>query len=267
MKFILGEKLDMTQVWQADRKIAVTRVKVGPCVVTQVKTKAVDGYEAVQLGFGDKKAKNIRKPQLGHLKDLGNFRYLREFRLEEPTTLKTGDQIDVSTFTAGDEVQAVGVTKGRGFQGVVKRHGFHGQDKTHGNKDQLRMPGSIGACGPAHVFKGMRMPGRMGNDQQTLPHLQVVEVRPEEGVLYISAGLPGARHSLILLSGAGELTLANNQPVVEPVAEAVKVAEAVPVVAETTEETKTEETPEVAEVKAEATTEEVAVEKKEEVKQ
>ena len=212
MKFILGEKIDMTQVWQEGRKVAVTRVKVGPCVVTQVKTPANDGYEAVQLGFGDKKAKNIAKPQLGHLKNLGNFRYLKEFRLESPTDLKVGDKIDATTFAVNDEVQVTGISKGKGFAGVVKRHGFHGQDKTHGNKDQLRMPGSIGAGGPAHVFKGMRMPGRMGNDQVTIKNLQVVEVLPQENILYISAGLPGARHSLVLISGEGELTLANSQP-------------------------------------------------------
>ncbi len=139
MKFIIGTKLEMTQIWKGDNVVAVTKVQTGPCVVTQVKTMEKDGYTAVQIGYGEKKKKNIKKPQQGHLKKLGNLRYLREFQIEEGVVeLKKGDKIDANSFAEGDKISVTGTSKGKGFQGVVKRYGFHGQDKTHGNKDQLR---------------------------------------------------------------------------------------------------------------------------------
>jgi large subunit ribosomal protein L3 len=206
MKFIIGKKIEMTQVWTNDKVAAVTKVSVGPCVVTQVKNNGSDGYNAVQLGFGEKKEKNINKPQKGHLKNLSNFRYLREFRVED-TDLKRGDEIDLASFVNGDKVVVSSISKGKGFQGVVKRHGFKGTKKTHGNKDQLRMPGSIGATGPAHVFKGTRMGGRMGGDQVTIKNQELVEVDKENNIILIKGSIPGARNSLVLISGEGDLKL------------------------------------------------------------
>lgn len=204
MKFIIGKKLDMTQVWQGEKSVAVTRVQIGPCTVTQVKTEDKDGYQAVQLGFGKKKEKNIKKPQVGHLKTLGDIRYMREFRAEAGE-LKRGDKIDINSFSAGDIVKVTATSKGKGFQGVVKRHGFKGSKTTHGNKDQTRMPGSIGATGPAHVFKGTKMGGRMGGDQVTISSLEIIEVNKDNNTLLIKGAVPGARNGLVLIQGEGEL--------------------------------------------------------------
>ncbi len=209
----------MTQLWKGDDMVAVTKIQAGPCVVTQVKDGDKDGYMAVQLGYGEKKEKNIAKPQKGHLAKLKtknskfktNLRYLREFRIKEDIKLDMGDVIDVSTFEEGDKVKVTGTSKGKGFQGVVKRHGFHGQDASHGNKDQLRMPGSIGATGPARVFKGMRMPGRMGGDKVSVKNLEIVEVDKENNILYVKGAVPGARNGLVLISGDGELKTVNNE--------------------------------------------------------
>ena len=193
MKFILGAKIEMTQIWKGNDVVAVTKVQVGPCVVTQVKDNNKDGYNAAQIGYGEKKEKNIAKPQKGHLAKLKtqnsklktNLRYLKEFRITDDVNLNIGDVIDASAFEQGDIVKVSGTSKGRGFQGVVKRHGFHGQNKSHGTKDQLRMPGSIGATGPAHVFKGVRMPGRMGGDKVSVNNLEIVEIDKENNILYI----------------------------------------------------------------------------------
>ena len=221
MKFIIGKKIDMTQVWQGEKVIAVTKVQAGPCPVVQVKTaKTKDGYSAVQLGFGEKKEKNIRKPQLGKLKKAGivskdgknNLKYLREFR-DEVKDLKVGDMISVDTFDVGDTVKATGTSKGKGFQGGVRRHGWHGHNETHGTKDQVRTSGSIGAGGPQHVFKGLRMPGRMGNARATTSNLKIVQIDKANNILYISGAVPGARNGLVLIYGDGELKIA--QPKVE----------------------------------------------------
>lgn len=239
MKFIIGKKIEMTQVWQGDKVVAVTRVQAGPCVVTQVKNIENDGYKAVQLGFGKRKEKNIAKPQKGHMKGLGAFMSMKEFRTEAGET-KVGDVINVDTFAVGDGIQVIGVSKGKGFQGVVKRHGFKGSKKTHGNKDQLRMPGSAGATGPAHVFKGMRMGGRMGGDQVTVKNLEIVAVDTENNILSIKGAVPGARNGLVLISGEGELKIsqANTETKEEKIEEVVAVAEEV----ETSEaETKSED--------------------------
>jgi len=206
MKFIIGKKIEMTQVWQGDKVVAVTRVQAGPCVVTQVKNQEKDGYQAVQLGYGQRKEKNINKPQKGHTKGLGSFASMREFRAEA-ANLKTGDVISVDTFSTGDAIQVTGISKGKGFQGVVRRHGFKGSKKTHGNKDQLRMPGSAGATGPAHVFKGMRMAGRMGGDRVTVKNLEIVGVDKENNELLIKGAVPGARNGLILVLGAGDIVI------------------------------------------------------------
>lgn len=211
MKFIIGKKIEMTQVWQGETVVAVTKVKTAPCTVIQIKNMEKDGYSAVQLGFGVRKEKNIKKPQKGHFKKLGNFAKVREFRVldEETAKLKTSDTIDLSSFIKGDKIQITSISKGKGFQGVVKRYGFKGTKKTHGNKDQLRMPGSIGATGPAHVFKGTRMGGRMGCDQVTLKNLEIIDVDLENNILSVSGSVAGARNSLVLVSGEGELKVKN----------------------------------------------------------
>jgi len=221
MKFIIGKKIEMTQVWKGERVFPVTKIKAGPCTVVQVKNSGRDGYESVQLGYESKKDKHTAKPQKGHFGDLGNFRYLREFRTDtdqagkgearaESVKLKRGDVIEAASFQAGDIVKISGTSKGKGFQGVVKRHGFHGQDKTHGTKDQVRMPGSIGSTGPQRVFKGVRMPGRMGNEKVTTANLEIIGIDSQNGIIFIKGAVPGARNSLVLICGEGEIVLARS---------------------------------------------------------
>lgn len=201
MRFILGKKLGMTQVFREDGTIVpVTRVQAGPCTVTQVKTREKDGINSVQVGFGEQKKFRIKKPGQGHLKDIATVRFMRDFAIEENHELGRGDVFTVKIFQPGEKVQVVGRSKGKGFQGVVKRHGFHGSPASHGHKDQLRMPGSIGATDPARVFKGKRMPGHMGDAQVTVKNLEIVEIDPEENELLIKGAIPGARGGLLLIS-------------------------------------------------------------------
>ena len=217
MKFILAEKKEMTQLFGADGSvIPVTRVVAGPCVVVQTKTVDRDGYTAVQLAFGA--TKNLKKPQLGHLKKFGQFRYLKEFKVtaDQAKQLPTGQKITVTAFQPGDMVKVSGTSKGRGFQGVVKRHHFRGQKASHGHKDQLRHSGSIGAGGVQHVLKGMRMGGRMGGNQVTMINLEVIKVDPDTNTLYIKGAVPGARNNLLLISGPGDIIIE-----MEPTPEAV----------------------------------------------
>lgn len=195
MKFILAKKLEMSQVFRPDGTVVpVTLLQAGPCVVTQVKDMNTDGYKAVQVGFMP--AKKVSKPIEGHLKDLAKLRELREFRMEEDISLKRGDTIEASSFAPGDVVNVTGTSKGKGFQGVVKRHHFHGAPASHGHKDQQRMPGSSGAGGVQHVFKGVRKPGRMGGDTVTVKNLEVVEVR-DGGVLAVKGAVPGPRNAVL----------------------------------------------------------------------
>ncbi len=203
-KFILGKKLNMTQKFQEDGTVVpVTAVQAGPCTITQVKGDK-EGYTAVQIGFGNKK--KINKPLAGHLKDLANFRFLKEFKVKNTDNLAKGKTFDVSTFEVGDILKITGVSKGKGFQGVVKRHGFKGGPASHGHKDQLRMPGSIGATAPARVFKGTRMGGRMGTDTVTVSNLELIEIDRENNILYIKGAVPGARNGLIMIKTEGELS-------------------------------------------------------------
>jgi large subunit ribosomal protein L3 len=218
MKFILGTKLNMTQVWEGDEHVSITCVQAGPCFVTQIKQKETDGYNAIQVGYGERKDKNINKPQKGHLKkanikinDKKTLRYSKEFRTDENNDINLSDMIDVSTFEKGDKIQVTSTSKGKGFQGVVKRHGFSGSKKTHGNKDQLRMPGSIGATGPAHVFKGMKMGGRMGGDRVTLKNLEIIDVDIENNVLSIKGAIPGAISGLVQILGKGDLKITKGE--------------------------------------------------------
>ena len=176
--------------------VPVTIVTAGPTVVTQIKTKKSDGYDAVQVGFGEKNSKNLSKAVKGHLKDLGNFRYIKEFRKEADEKLKVGDTFNVADlFKVGDKIQVSGVSKGKGFQGVVKRHGFKGGPRTHGQKHSEREPGSIGGGLRTHVPKGMRMAGRMGSDRITQKNLKVIFI--ENNTILIKGAVPGVRGSLV----------------------------------------------------------------------
>lgn len=203
MKVILGKKLQMTQRFNAQGVVPVTVIQAGPCTVTQVRGEK-EGYRAIQIAFGP--SKRISKPLAGHLKSLGNFRYLREFRMESNAV--RGQTFTVSIFKPGDKVKVTGLAKGKGFQGVVKRHHFSGSPKTHGNKDQLRMPGSIGPTEPKHVFKGTRMAGRMGGQRVTVKYLEVVAVDEAKHLLYVKGAVPGGRNSLLAISGEGEMVFA-----------------------------------------------------------
>jgi large subunit ribosomal protein L3 len=199
MKFILAKKIEMSQVFRPDGTVVpVTLLQAGPCVVTQVKDEPTDGYASVQIGF--LQAKNLAKPQEGHLKDLPKLRVLREFRVDDTPSVKRGDTIDAAAFAVGDVVHVTGTSKGKGFQGVVKRHHFHGHPKTHGHKDQERMPGSSGAGGLQHVLKGTKKPGRMGGDTVTVKNLEVIEVR--DGILAVKGAVPGARNAVLELRTA-----------------------------------------------------------------
>lgn len=198
MKFILAKKIAMQQTHKNGAVVPVTVVEAGPCLVTQVKTAATDGYDAVQLAFGKKH--RMAKPQRGHVKEKGPFRWLREFRVSaDGDGLKVGDTVSVDRFAIGDLVTVVGTTKGRGMAGVVRRHGFHGGPKTHGHKDDLRMPGSIGAGGVQRVFKGMRMGGRMGSERVTIKNLEVMGVDAAKNQLTVNGAVPGARNGLLLI--------------------------------------------------------------------
>lgn len=214
--------------------VPVTMVKVEPCTVTQVRTAERDGYVAIQVGTGI--AKRMKKPQAGHLGKLGQLRTLREFRVLSSEGIEVGKRCDINSFESGDSINVTGTSKGKGFQGVVKRHGFHGSPASHGHKDQLRMPGSIGSTGPQRVFKGTRMGGHMGTDRVTVKNLEIVEVDPENSELAIKGAVPGARGSLVLVSGEGEMKFLEEVIVEEaPQEEEVKAEES------ETEESKTEE--------------------------
>jgi large subunit ribosomal protein L3 len=197
MKAILAEKVNMSQLFdEKGNVIPVTIVRATPNTVIQVKTKDKDGYAAVQVGFGERKKKNIKKPQLGHFKELGGFMHIKEFRGSDIKNQR-GEKIDVSVFKEGDIVKVSGISKGKGFQGVVKRHGFHGASATHGTKHAHRQPGSIGATWPQRVIKGMRMAGRMGSDRISVRNLKIVKVDAENNLLAIKGAVPGRRGTLL----------------------------------------------------------------------
>ena len=198
MKFILATKEKMTQVFDENGLVQpVTVLQAGPVVITQIKDVDKDGYVAVQVGFGEKKEKNINKAQKGQFKDLGNFRYLKEFRLKDIGEYKVGDKIDISSFEAEDKVIVSSVSKGKGFQGVVKRYNFAGGPRSHGNKHQERKPGSIGATGPQRVFKGTRMAGRMGTDRVSLKNLKIIQIDKKNNQLLVKGAVAGRKGSLV----------------------------------------------------------------------
>jgi len=202
MKFILGRKLNMTQVFDKEGVVhAATVVEVKPITVTQVKTVENDGYTAVQVATGTKNPNNINKAMKGHLKDLGAFSELREFRIMGNPAQKVGDKIDLAQFKAGDVIEVSAISKGKGFQGVVKRHGFGGGPRSHGQKHSEREPGSIGGGLRNKVPKKMRMAGRMGSDRITVKNLKVVHIDEASNTLYISGAIPGRRGTLVEITG------------------------------------------------------------------
>ena len=261
MKCILGKKLAMTQVFnEAGLVVPVTAVKVGPCVVTQVRTQDKDGYSALQLGFGSSKRASTKALQ-GHLAGImptekSVFKVLTEVRFfDEKPTAQRGDVVSLDTFTVGEKVAVTGHSKGKGFAGVVKRHHFHGHPKTHGHKDQLRMPGSIGAGGNQHVFKGVRMGGHMGDEQVTVQNLTVIKIDEETGIMYVKGAVPGAYNGTVLIKAPGELKIMTATEIKEAVIEEVAPVEAETVSeVENLSEVATEETV-VAEPTVEATVE------------
>ena len=192
MKFILGKKIKMSQIFNKEGNvIPVTIVEAGPCYVTQLKTKEKDGYEAVQIGFEKLKEKKITKS-----KKKKPFRYLREFR-DEIKNYQLGQEITVSIFKEGDLVSVSGISKGKGFAGAVKRWGFSGRPSTHGTKHEERTIGSVGASTPSRVIKGKKMPGRAGGKRVTIKNLEIVKVEPEKNLLYIKGAVPGSRGTLL----------------------------------------------------------------------
>ena len=196
---LLGKKIGMTQVFREDgRAEAVTAVEAGPCMVTQVKTRAKDGYEAVQLGFDE--VRRLIKPLEGHLRRTAKYRHLQELPARDINDMQVGQRVDASLFQPGDLVDVTGTSKGRGFAGTIKRHGFHGGPKTHGQSDRHRAPGSIGAgTSPGRVFKGKKMAGHMGNVRVTVQELEVIQVDPDRNLLLIRGAVPGARNGLIVI--------------------------------------------------------------------
>jgi large subunit ribosomal protein L3 len=202
MKALLGTKIGMTQLLGDDGVATpVTLVKAGPVTVTQVKTVEADGYNAVQVAFGE--GKNLSKAVAGHVKTSKTSpKYIREFRVTElPADIKVGDRIDVSSFAIGDHISATGTSKGKGFAGTVKRYNFNTSKKSHGGNGVVRRVGSIGSMYPQKVFKGKKMPGRMGGDQVTVKNLEVAYMDVENNLLGIKGAIPGPRKGLIVLKG------------------------------------------------------------------
>ena len=197
---LIGKKLGMTGLFTPQGEYTpVTVVQAGPCVVTQIKTIEADGYNALQLGFGEKKKSRVNKPMSGHLKKCGDvlFEFLREFSVNNPSEYSVGQTIPLDIFEVGDLVDVTGKSKGRGFAGVIKRHGFHGGRKTHGSHSH-RIPGSIGCSAtPAKVIKGKKMPGQYGNDRNTIRNLVVFDIRSDENLILIKGGLPGSVSGLV----------------------------------------------------------------------
>jgi large subunit ribosomal protein L3 len=204
MPGIIGKKIGMTSLFTPDGKnIPCTLIEAGPCVVTQVKTVESDGYNAVQIAYGEKKAKNTTKALAGHFAKAGTTpkKRLVEFRTEDIATFTLGSTVETSLFEEGEFVDVVGTSKGKGFQGVVKRYNFQGVGgQTHGQHNRLRHPGSIGACSwPSRVFKGMRMGGRMGTDRVKIQNLKVMRIVADKNLILVSGSVPGAKNGYVVL--------------------------------------------------------------------
>lgn len=282
MKFIIGKKLDMTQKFTEDGKaVPVTRIVAGPCFVT-AKNEYPD-HKGIQLAWEKVDIKKVAKPQNVIFKKIFKkdvaYRSLKEFKVSKDDVmydkLEVGQEINVGIFQVGDVVKVTGHSKGKGFQGVVKRHGFKGSPASHGHKDQLRMPGSIGATGPAHVFKGTRMGGHMGDQSATLPSVKIVEILPETNEIYIKGAVPGARNSLLYIKIEGDFELPKAEVKEEKAENTDKVEKnnvEKPEVEETkevkVEEKKSEPTPEPAKEEVKETKEEESkIEDKEDKKE
>ena len=207
-KGIIGKKLGMTQVFDDDgAAVGVTAIEVEPSVVVQVKTKNKEGYDAIQLGYGRKKQKSVTKPLQGHFNkaNKGFFQKLREFKPNDGK-YEIGQEITADIFKAGDFVDVVGTSKGKGFQGVVKRHGFHGGRATHGSMFH-RAPGSIGASAdPSRVFKGTKMGGHMGSVRKTIQNLQIWQVRPDRNLILLKGSIPGSKNGFVLIKQAKKIS-------------------------------------------------------------
>ena len=200
---ILGKKIGMTQVFNENgESIPVTVIEAGPCPIVQIRTKAVDDYNALQLGFGHKRENLVNKPEIGHLRkaDVEPVRYLREFRVDNTSTFETGQAVDVSMFSPGELVDVQGKSKGRGFTGVVKRWGFKSGRASHGSEQDLRRPGSIGtSADPSRVVKGRKMPGRLGNKRVTVQNLEVIKSDPSRNLLLVKGSVPGPPNGLLVI--------------------------------------------------------------------
>ncbi|MFO8101642.1 MAG: 50S ribosomal protein L3 [Dehalococcoidia bacterium] len=196
---IIGKKVGMTRIFAEDGSVVpITAIEAGPCTITQIKTEEKAGYNAIQVGFGE--SKRLNKPEKGHLKNTGAFKYLREFKIEDVSEIETGQKITVDIFEPGERVNVVGTSKGRGFTGVVKRHHFAGGPKTHGQKDRHRAPGSVGGgTYPGKTWKGQRMAGHKGNARVTVKNLKVIQANPEKNLLLLKGAVPGHRNGLILI--------------------------------------------------------------------
>lgn len=205
-KGLIGKKLGMISLFSTDGKIVpVTAIELGPCTVTQVKTRDTDGYDALQLAFGERKVKRIKKPLKGHLGKAGieSASVLNEVAVDDPNAYSAGQVVNLEIFNVGEKVAVTGKSKGRGFAGVIKRHGFSGGRKTHGSKCH-RIPGSIGCSAwPARVFKGKKLPGRYGNDKITVKNLEIVDIRPEENLVLVKGAIPGANSGIVIVRKSG----------------------------------------------------------------
>jgi len=204
-KAILGKKLEMTQIFEGNNIVPVIIIQAGPCKIVQKKTKEKDGYNAIQIGFEEIKESKLNKPELGHFQKnkIPPLRYLKEVRLEDISQIVVGDELKVNIFKKGDLVNISGISKGKGFQGVVKRYGFKGGPASHGAKQWHRRPGSIGASSdPSRVFKGKKMPGRMGRERVTARNLTVVDIDTENNLLLVKGSAPGTKGRLLLIEEA-----------------------------------------------------------------
>ena len=197
---ILGKKLGMTGVFTSEGSyVPATVIEAGPCVVTQIKTKDRDGYNALQLGFSAKRTQRVNKPLQGHFKKSGDrcFQFVKEFAVEDPADYDLGQEFTVEMFNVGERVNVVGTTKGRGFSGVIKRHGFHRGPMTHGSRN-IRRPGSVGCSAwPGKIIKGKKMPGQYGNDRRTIRNLEIVDIRSDDNLILVKGAVPGAESGLV----------------------------------------------------------------------
>ena len=206
LKGLIGRKIGMTQIFdESGRAIPVTLLEAGPCFVSQIKNTETDGYSAVQLAFGEVKPKRLSKAELGHLKtnNLPPVRVLREFRTKKLEDINPGDELKASVFAAGEYVDVIGTSKGKGFAGAMKRHGFHGGPASHGQSDRQRSPGSSGSgTTPGRVYKGKRRPGHMGDVQVTSSHIRIAMVDPERNLIAVQGSVPGAKGGTVVIKEA-----------------------------------------------------------------